>query len=156
MPSPRRTEHIGSGPKSDERRLAREAASLLEQYATKVAELRLELRSATGRGLASVKLPSGVWALIGSILDHVGAGRDVVVMERAVELTTQEAAGLLNVSRPFLIRLVEAGEIPHRKVGTHRRLRREHVEAYRARTRLEAEAALDALAKETQELGIDA
>ena len=68
------------------------------------------------------------------------------------ELTTQEAAHLLNISRPSLIDLLNEGAIEYRKVGTHRRVRFEAVMAYKRKNNADREAALDALAAYDQEL----
>jgi excisionase family DNA binding protein len=70
------------------------------------------------------------------------------------ELTLTEAADLLNVSRPHLATLLEEGEIPFHKVGTHRRVYREDVLEYNARQREEAEEAMQNLADQAQDLGL--
>ena len=67
------------------------------------------------------------------------------------EVTTQEAANLLNVSRPHLVKLLEEGAIPFSRVGTHRRIRFQDVMEYRAARTAESEAALQALADQAQE-----
>jgi excisionase family DNA binding protein len=77
----------------------------------------------------------------------------VITLEE--EISTQQAAELLNVSRPYLVKLVESGALPHRKVGPRRRLHLEDVLTYRARLDMQRQAALQALADDLQELGLD-
>lgn len=93
-------------------------------------------------------LPRGAVELLASVLAHMAAGRAVSVVPSHAELTTQQAADLLNVSRPFLIGLLEAGEIDYRTVGTHRRVKAESLLEYRRtddQTRREAADELTAL-----------
>ena len=66
------------------------------------------------------------------LLRHIGSGDAVTLVPIQQMLTTQQAADLLNMSRPYLIRLIEKGDIPHSMVGRHRRLKAEDVFAYKA------------------------
>ncbi len=70
------------------------------------------------------------------------------------ELTTQQAADMLNVSRPHLIKLVEEGAIEYRKVGTHRRIQAASVREYLRRMELDTKKAADELTELTEELGL--
>ncbi len=102
----------------------------------------------------ATELPEGIHELLVSIVEHLKAGNGVTVIPMHAELTTVEAAELLNVSRPFLIKQLEAGVLPYHMVGTHRRLRLADVLAYRDRMDAEAEYALAAMSAEAEDLGL--
>ena len=102
----------------------------------------------------TVPLPSSYLRAFARALAEVAEGRRVAVEPEEQELTTSEAADLLNVSRPHLTRLLKERKIAHRKVGTHRRVQLRDLHAYREQMRVEAEDALQQLADEAQELGI--
>ncbi len=83
----------------------------------------LTLNVTGAHGEEAVKLPAPVGALLLKILEDMAAGNLVAVLRKDAELTTQQAADILNVSRPFLIGPLEQGALPFRKFGTHRRTR---------------------------------
>lgn len=99
-------------------------------------------------------LPRATAIMFAQILDLLGQGRGVQIIPKEVELSTQQAADMLNVSRPYLIGLLEAGEIPFRKVGRHRRIRFQDLMDYKRRDDLERLAAADDLAAISEELGL--
>ncbi len=74
------------------------------------------------RKLKSINLPMQAIHLLLEILDQMAKGNAITLVPIHAELTTQEAANLLNVSRPFLINLLETGEIPYRKIGNRRKV----------------------------------
>jgi len=125
---------------------------------------QLERLSVSGRGYLRVEgeggetetisLPSSFLRILAGALSEVSEGRPVHIAPAEEELTTREAADLLNVSRPYLVKLLDERAIPHRKVGTHRRILRRDVLAYKEKMRVEAEEAMQELADQAQELGL--
>ena len=101
-----------------------------------------------------IKLPPVALRLMAQVLGLMGEGRPIVLMPTRHEMTTNDVANFLNVSRPFVIKEVEAGRLAHRKVGTHRRIAYEDAVAYKARMVAGQRAALQELADDAQELGL--
>ncbi|MFE1230615.1 helix-turn-helix domain-containing protein [Streptomyces sp. NPDC058745] len=99
-------------------------------------------------------LPREVVELLAGTLAHLGAGRGVSIVPSDAELTTQQAADMLNVSRPYLIGLLKAGEIDYHQVGTHRRIAASSVLEYRRRDDKRRRAAADELTQLGQEMGL--
>jgi excisionase family DNA binding protein len=100
-------------------------------------------------------LPPVVTRLLMDILDETAAGRAVSLVPLEPEITTQQAADLLNVSRPYVVGLIEKGTLPARMVGNHRRLPLQDVLAYKADSRAKRRQALHELAAYDQELGLE-
>ena len=114
----------------------------------------LEIRSETGGKSISITLPDEVFGLLLEILGQLANGSAVTVAPVHAELTTQQAADLLNVSRPFLVGLLDKGRIPFRRVGKHRRVRFSDLLEYKRREDEGREKVLAELASEAQELGL--
>ena len=129
----------------------RELACFRAGHGLRQASLCLDLE---GGEHASVPIPAAVLELLQGILVQMAQGNAVTLVPVHAELTTQQAADLLNVSRPFLIERLEQGEITFRKVGTHRRIRLADLMGYKQAIDQQRAAALDALAAQAQELGM--
>jgi excisionase family DNA binding protein len=135
-------------PSAQDAAIARVSGQLLSRYARQKRALTLRITDADQD--RPIELPAGAVALLMDILEAMAAGRGVTLMPENAELTTVQAAEMLNVSRPFLIKLLDEGAIPHRKVGKHRRIRMEDVMAYKAAIDRDREAVLDQLVGEAQ------
>ncbi len=92
--------------------------------------------------------------MLEDLLKHLASGKAVTLVPHHIELTTQEAAALLNVSRPYLIGLLDARKIPCRMVGKHRRIKAEDLFRYMQQEEEERAKVLADLAAEAQELGM--
>lgn len=108
-----------------------------------------------GERRVDLVLPNLARRLLEQLLREIAQGHAVSLMATQPELTTQQAADLLNVSRPFLVSLLESGAMPHRKVGTRRRVRLDHLLAYKKIEEARQSEALDKLAQLSESLGIN-
>jgi excisionase family DNA binding protein len=130
--------------------LAKEAGQKLAAHLKKKGELRLELK--TGSSTEELVLPPSALRLLVRVLTEMGEGNAVTLTPLKAELTTQQAADLLNVSRPHLVKLLDEGTLPGRKVGSHRRVLLEDLLGYKRDIEAKRHAALDELAELSQDL----
>ncbi len=110
------------------------------------------LRSETGE---EVPLPDSVYRVLKEAAHEVSKGHAVSVMAVQQELTTTQAADVLNVSRPYLIRLIDEGQIPSHKVGSHRRVRLDDVLRYKHERDAARREGLRRLTQYSQDIGLD-
>ena len=135
---------------------------LLAQQGLKALQTRLKRLPKTKRvrllmeagTTAEIALPPQAVQALAKALGHLAAGKDVTVTALPHEMTSQQAAEYLHVSRPFLITLLEKGELPYRKVGTHRRVLASDVAVYKHRIDERRLKTLEQLAAQAQELRV--
>ena len=142
-------------PTAEEVAIARESGRTLSAYLQTRAETQ-QIEIFDDKGASHpVRVPVSALRLLVDVLTEIGEGNAVSIIPIHAELTTQDAADVLNVSRPFLVQLLERGEIPFHKIGTHRRVRYQDVIAYKERIDVERSKALDALAEQGQALKME-
>lgn len=130
------------------RRVVRDIEPLRQEAATTAARFVLSGPS------SQIDIPSEMVPLIVEMLEQLLEGNAVTIAPIHTELTTQQAADLLNVSRPHLVKLLEAKAIPSKKVGTHRRVRLDDLLRYRDKDDAERRRTADKLARQLDELGL--
>lgn len=112
------------------------------------------LPTLTGPEGEAVTLPESLFRVLRQVVHQMAQERAVVVLSVNKDLTTQEAADILHVSRPFLIKLLEEGQIPYVLTGTHRRIHFHDLMAYKTRRDAERRKALAELTRLGQEMGL--
>ncbi len=137
-------------PSEQESVQARESSRVLSEYVHRTGKLQIEVGEKGRREVVS--LPARAVHLLMDLLTEMAEGKAVALLPMQTELTTQQAADLLNVSRPYLVKLLDGGTIRHRRVGTHRRVLLGELLAYKHRNDREQMIALDELARQAQEL----
>jgi excisionase family DNA binding protein len=141
-------------PTEAEVRLARESLELLTRLLdSNPADPRFGLHQ-DGDAMEPIGLPFSAIRLLKDILSEMAKGHGVALLPLHAELTTQQAADMLNVSRPFVIRLLEEAKLPFRLVGKHRRVRLDDVIAYKRRDDQERLKVLEELVAQSQELNM--
>ncbi len=141
-------------PTPDDTRLAQESSRRLAKLLgrrRKSLHLRIQPDDEPEETIA---IPLAAFRLLADILTEMAKGNAVTLIPIHAELTPQQAADLINVSRPFLIEQLEKGAIPFRKVGKHRRVLFQDLMAYKQKMDQNRLKALDELSAQAQELGM--
>lgn len=144
-------ETVVEKPTKNDQQVARKSLESIAKFAgsLKGDTVGVEISSA---GSVYLELPAKVFELLRVILANMAEGKSVSLISAETELSTQQAADILGVSRPHLVKLLESGKIPFRKVGKHRRVLLEDLVKYMRVFQLEREKALQELADQAQEL----
>lgn len=139
-------------PTESDATLAKETSRLLAPRVRSSSPLKFRVLGAAKE--ETLRIPAPAVKMLVRILEEMAHGNAVTLIPVHTELTTQEAADMLNISRPSLIQLLNERKIEYRKVGTHRRIRLTSLMAYKRAADAERRAALSELAAYDQEIGI--
>ena len=141
-------------PTAQDAAIAREASRMLAPYVEHLESLRFQVGEEK-KVTQKLLLPATAVRLLLDLLTEMAAGNAITLIPVHAQLTTQQAADVLNVSRPFLVSLLEQGKIPHVKVGTHRRILFEDLMRYKKNIDMDRQKALDELVKESEKLNME-
>ncbi|MCY4060814.1 MAG: helix-turn-helix domain-containing protein [Chloroflexi bacterium] len=136
----------------NESTIAHESSIALARHIQKGEDLKIRVEGDQEEEV--IVIPAAIVTLLLGMLRMKANGLSMALAPIHSELTTSQAAEIIGVSRPHLIKLLETGEIPHHKVGSHRRIQREDVMTYMQQRRRRRAAILDELTAESQELGL--
>jgi excisionase family DNA binding protein len=139
-------------PSQAEALLAKETRNLLAPFLD--SDSALDLRALNSAKKPTIRIPASAARLLVQILDEMSRGNAVKIIPVHAELTTQEAADVLNVSRPTLIQMLDSGTLEYRRVGTHRRIRVDSLMAHKRKLDADRRAALAELSAYDQEIGL--
>lgn len=139
-------------PSESDTKIAQESSRRLSRF-TKQDRLTLQL-PAKDHQTETIELPRAVVGLLMRILTEMAEGNAITLMPIHAELTTQQAASILGVSRPFLIKQMRENKIPYRQIGTHRRVRFQDLMEYKNRIDSHRAKVLEELAAQAQELNM--
>ena len=132
-------------------RRAQESSEILKQYLEGHGSASLKLGGASNQ---EIVLPDSILRLVYEALSSAAAGKKLRLVEEDEEVSPEKAAEFLQVSRPYLVRLLEGGEIPFHYVGTHRRITMSDLIEYKRRRKLRSKEALQKMVEASEEMGL--
>ena len=138
----------------EDQRIARTSVNKLRKASQKLSQNRKSVEITLGGSEESLRLPGKALDLLSTILSNMAAGKSMAIILSDATIGTQEAADYLEVSRPYIVRLLENGAIPFSKVGTHRRIKVNDLVAYQKKMKSTRRKQLNFLSQQAQDLNL--
>jgi len=139
-------------PTRRDQKIARENVKAVEKIVQKHHSARKPIEIEITGEKTRIKIPPSAFRFLNTVLQLMAKGKAITIIPSDTEISTQQAAEMLNVSRPHVVKLLEKGELPYHKVGTHRRILLKDLEDYKAKRDKKRRKLLEELAKQAQEL----
>ena len=136
----------------EDQRIAKSSVDKLRNASEKLGQSGNSIEITLQHNQQSLRLPRKAISLLSTIISNMAAGKSIAIILSDTAIGTQEAADYLEVSRPYVVRLLEKGDIPFSKAGTHRRIKVADLVAYQKRMKATRRKQLGFLAKQAQEL----
>jgi excisionase family DNA binding protein len=138
----------------EDQRIAKSSVDELRKASQKLGQSGSSIEIILQYNQQSLRLPRKAIRLLSTIISNMAAGKSMAIIMSDTAIGTQEAADYLDVSRPYVVRLLEKGEIPFSKVGTHRRIKVGDLVAYQKKMKATRRKQLSFLAQQAQELNL--
>lgn len=138
----------------EDQRIARTSVEKLRKASQKLSQNRKSIEITLQDSHESLRLPGKALGLLSTIVSNMAAGKSMAIILSDATIGTQEAADYLEVSRPYIVRLLEKGEIPFSKVGTHRRIKVSDLVAYQKKMKTIRRKQLNFLAQQAQDINL--
>ena len=145
--------HIDFAPDPKSQKEALASYKALSSQINPDSSLKIRIAGKKNEG-SSIELSNNIARLLLALLEEISTGNPLSIIPLQTEMTTQQAADLLNFSRPFLVKLLENGSIPFYKVGKHRRINASDVLTYKEKLRNTSKNALNELVEDAQKLNM--
>lgn len=146
--------HQPSVPSAAEQEMARTSARELNRVLDRPSRLRALSVTVPNQQAETIPVPPSALPVIVEVLSQLAQGRAVTVIPVNSELTTQQAADFIGVSRPHFVKLLKQKRLPFRRVGTHRRVKFADLQAFQSREQKDRQKVLDELTAESQRLSL--
>jgi excisionase family DNA binding protein len=138
----------------EDQRIAKSSVDKLRKASQKLGQTGSSIEITLQHNQQSLRLPRKAISLLSTIISNMAAGKSMAIIMSDTAVGTQEAADYLDVSRPYVVRLLEKGEIPFSKVGTHRRIKVGDLVSYQKKMKAKRRKQLSFLAQQAQELNL--
>jgi excisionase family DNA binding protein len=138
----------------EDQRIAKTSVDQLKKASQKLGQRGKSIEITLQHNHESLRLPRKAISLLSTIISNMAAGKSMAIILSDTTVGTQEAAGYLDASRPYVVRLLEKGEIPFSKVGTHRRIKVSDLVAYQKKMKATRKKQLNFLAQQAQDLSL--